>query len=201
MNIQKTIAACALVVTTFTAPVSAFAATPTPTPQPSVMKEKTATNSSADAQEEVTETKAEYTLPYPGILPDHPLYFLKKLRDQIMERLIADPIRKMEFYMLQADKSINTGVFLAAKQNESLTAEAVLRGKAFVSQAIESASALKAEGKEVPPYLIERFGNALAKYQEVLGQLISTATETQKANLQATSDALGALQESAAKLK
>ena len=46
-----------------------------------------------------TETTVKYELPYPGILPDNPLYFLKQIRDWIMERLITDPLKKIEFYM------------------------------------------------------------------------------------------------------
>ena len=46
----------------------------------------------------------EYVLPYPGILPTHPLYFLKIVRDRIIELLISDRVNKAEFYILQADK-------------------------------------------------------------------------------------------------
>jgi len=35
----------------------------------------------------------QYDLPYTGILPDNPLYFLKALRDNIYGMLITDPIK------------------------------------------------------------------------------------------------------------
>ncbi len=56
--------------------------------------------------------KVEYNLPYPGILPDHPLYFLKQLRDKILDFLITDPVKKAEFYILQADKRLSMGIAL-----------------------------------------------------------------------------------------
>ncbi|HSW97310.1 MAG TPA: hypothetical protein VLF89_05800, partial [Candidatus Saccharimonadales bacterium] len=33
----------------------------------------------------------QYDLPYPGLLPDNPLYSLKVLRDKIVEFFISDP--------------------------------------------------------------------------------------------------------------
>ena len=60
----------------------------------------------------VIEKKQEYLFPLPGILPDHPLYFPKQVRDGIMDRLIVDPLRKAEFLVLQADKRLNMGKVL-----------------------------------------------------------------------------------------
>ncbi len=62
-------------------------------------------------------TPINYTLPYPGILPDHPLYFLKSLRDLILTKLISNPVKKFEFDLLQADKKLNMAIFLKMKSN------------------------------------------------------------------------------------
>ncbi len=181
----------------FTTPVVAATATPKPT----VMMEKTATTTpTMEVQTEVM-TKVEYTLPYPGILPDHPLYFLKRLRDQILEKLIADPIRKIEFFMLQSDKGVNTGVFLAAKQNTELSGEAMLRAKTYFEQAVDLAASLKSQGKEVPAYLLERFTNAGAKYKEVLTDLASQAQDAQKTALLSLIAAFDKVQEKVTQLK
>ncbi len=45
---------------------------------------------------------SEYALPYPGILPDNVLYNLKVFRDKVFEFLIIDPVKKADFYLLQA---------------------------------------------------------------------------------------------------
>ena len=156
MNIRAITLAALLFVSSFSAPSPAFAkTTPTLTPTPTGMVEQ----------------KVDYTLPYPGILPDHPLYFLKRLRDQILERLSVDPIRKMEFYMLQTDKSVNTGLFLAAKQKGALAQESITRARQYMGQAVSIAATLKKEGKDVPAYLVERFIKAGAKYEEILNEL------------------------------
>lgn len=157
MNFQAFAIVTSIFVSSFvTHPVLAVPITPTP---------------SLSFQEATPPAKIEYTLPYPGILSDHPLYFLKRLRDQIMERLIADPVRKVEFYMLQADKNINMGIFFAAKQKETLSAEALLQGQKNFEYAVRAASEIKSQGKEVPSYLLERFASAAVKYEEVFTEL------------------------------
>ena len=67
-----------------------------------------------DAEEatETAKTSIDYALPYPGILPGHPLYSVKMLRDRVMGWFITDPLKKAEFYLLLADKRINAGQFL-----------------------------------------------------------------------------------------
>lgn len=191
MNIPMTVVSTSLVISSFLVAPPVFAAT-TPTAAPSVIMEETTT---------LVAEPVDYTLPYPGILPDHPLYFLKRLRDQILEKLIVDPIRKIEFYMLQSDKGVNTGIFLIAKQNETLALESMNRAKSYLEQAIVMATTLKTQGKDVPAYLVERFTKAGAKYEELLIELADKASETQKGNLLSLLESFRALQQQAESLK
>lgn len=46
-------------------------------------------------------------LPYPGMLSTHPLYFLKKIRDKILEQFITDPNKRMEYYLFESEKYMN----------------------------------------------------------------------------------------------
>jgi len=62
-------------------------------------------------------TMDNYELPYPGLLPDHPLYFLKMVRDKIIGFFISDPIKKAEFDVLQSDKRLSAGVYLINKKS------------------------------------------------------------------------------------
>src|SRR3989344_6985739 len=62
------------------------------------------------ATDSATDQVEEYTLPYPGILPDNLLYPIKVFRDRIVSFLISDPLKKAEFNLLQADKRLQAGV-------------------------------------------------------------------------------------------
>jgi hypothetical protein len=57
----------------------------------------------------------EYSLPYPGILPDNPLYFMKALRDKVVSFFISDPLKKAEFNLLMADVRLNAALYLFEK--------------------------------------------------------------------------------------
>lgn len=127
--------------------------------------------------------KSEYTLPYPGMLPDHPLYFLKRLRDTILEKLISDPMRKAEFYVLQSDKRLQMGVMLMNAGKGSLGESTISKGEKYMEQAVSGLSLYKKSGGTIPPYVIERLENATAKHLEVISDLVGGAGEMEKSGL------------------
>lgn len=144
---------------------------------------------------------ADYILPYPGILPDHPLYFLKRFRDFILDALIVDPVRKAEFYILQADKRLTMGVALADKGNTVLSEQVISRGEKYMQQAVSGLSIVKTSGKEIPGYVIDKLEQALGKHNDVITDLITKATDTQKSGLVESLQLIQKLQSEIQKLK
>ncbi len=139
------------------------------------------------------ENKSEYVLPYPGMLADNPLYFLKKLRDKILENLIADPVRKIEFYVLQSDKELSAGILLGAKDKQTLVVESFTHAGLYIEQAVKRASDMISQGKDVS-YIVDRLGNSLDKHEELLNDFVAKATEDQKANLKSDQELVNKLQ-------
>ncbi|MBI3385845.1 hypothetical protein HY031_02040 [Candidatus Gottesmanbacteria bacterium] len=123
-----------------------------------------------------TPTKVDYALPYPGILPDNPLYFLKAIRDRILDFLIVDPAKKAEFYVLQADKRLGMGAVLFEQGKAQLSEDTVSKGEKYLVQALGSAQSLKNSGKEIPGYLLDRLTKSAAKHEEILKELVAKAT-------------------------
>ncbi len=115
-----------------------------------------------------TPTIIEYMLPFPGILPIHPLYIFKNLRDRIIELLITDPISKSEFYILQADKKLNMGVSLAAMGKTTDARQAYAEALVSRTQAITLLEGFAQSGGSVPGHLVEKFTLSLVKHKEVL---------------------------------
>lgn len=149
-----------------------------PVPQAKLMTPKS-TEMSPDKPEVVVE-KSKYALPYPGILPDHPLYFLKNLRDVILDKLIADPVRRAEFNLLQADKKLQMGLGLLNKGNEKLGFDFLNKAEKHMETSIYGLVNYKASGKEVPGYMVERLVDALGKHLEVLQDFLINAKAEQK---------------------
>lgn len=113
----------------------------------------------------------EYVLPYPGMLPDNPLYFLKNVRDQIIELLISDPVRKAEFYLLQADKKLSMGITLSDKGKSEEAKEILVQAFSARKQAqIMLTDAVKT-GRAVPAFIVEKLILSLQKHKEVLSDL------------------------------
>lgn len=164
-------------------------------------KENVATSPTEKKDGMGMEEKVSYTLPYPGILPDHPLYFLKKIRDQILESLISDPVRKIEFYVLQSDKALNAGIFLGARDKQTLASEMFVKSGTSMENAVKAAASLKASGRELPGYVLERLNNSLAKHEETLTELGQKAVETQKANLMKVFELMKKLQQDVSSMK
>ena len=114
--------------------------------------------------EEVT---VNYTLPYPGMLPDHPLYFLKSIRDSIIGVLISDPLKKAEFHLLAADKQIASAQTLADKDKDELAQKSIEKAKANINLALVEIQKSRDQKKDYIP-LRDRIKSAALKHEEVL---------------------------------
>lgn len=125
--------------------------------------------------------KVDYQLPYPGILPDSPLYFIKAARDRIVKFLISDPLKKGEYNLLQADKRLNSGVYLfkKGKSKYELTQSTISKGENYFGQALEKAREAKRQGKDAAD-LLRRLKESSRKHQEVL-RTLRLSSELQRA--------------------
>lgn len=144
----------------------------------------------------------QYDLPYPGMLPDNPLYVLKQVRDWILDKLIVDPVRKTEFYILQGDKRLAMGIMLFADGKNVLAEQVISKGEKHMNNAVQTLLVLKGQGKDVPAYITDHVTKALAKHAELLTSEIAKTTEaTIKSGLTGSLDLVTKLQSELPKLK
>lgn len=146
-----------------------------------------------------TKEEINYTLPYPGILPDHPLYSLKTLRDRILELLIRDPLRKAEFYLLMADKRLNMGIYLTNKEKFSLAESTVAQGETYFLKGVDFLERINSSEKSaVLQTVLNKFRTADLKHKEAINNLkIKSPDNTKKGY----SDSLKSLDKIQEKLK
>lgn len=121
------------------------------------------------AQEQVftSSAKVEYTLPYPGLLPDSPFYILRTTRDRIVSFLISDPLKKAEFDLLQADKRLAAGIYLANKNKYTLANVTISKGENYFESALTKAAEAKGRGVAVDSVASSLYHSSL-KHQEVI---------------------------------
>ncbi len=120
-----------------------------------------------------SETKEiKYELPYPGLLPDSPLYFLRILRDRIVSFLISDPLKKSEFNLLQADKRLNAGIYLVnSSQNKdekiNLAISTISKAENYFHEALQKVKEAKSQGMDVSKILIKMKDSSKKHKQEL----------------------------------
>ena len=123
----------------------------------------------------------DYQLPYPGLMPDNPLYFLKAARDKIAGFLISDPLKKAGFDLLLADKRLNGALYLFNKKKIKLAQTSASKAENYFGLAIEKAKEAKKEGRDTAD-LLRRLKESSKKHQEVLQKLGETS-EAQRARV------------------
>lgn len=109
------------------------------------------TSSSSAQPTPIQLVNVNYDLPYPGLLPDNPLYLLKVMRDGIVGFFISDPLEKSKFDLLQADKRLNAGVYLTheSRVNEGLVVSTISKGENYFQEAIGQLSLAKMQGHDI----------------------------------------------------
>lgn len=111
--------------------------------------------------QEESEVIVEYTLPYPGLLPDHPLYLFKMLRDRTRLMMTSDTTEKFDLLLLYADKRIAAADALIKSGNLEVGVETAQKAEGYLTQAQQLVSTLNEERGE----LLYR---SSLKHQEIL---------------------------------
>lgn len=135
-----------------------------------------------DMQQAPQTATVDYSLPYPGLLPDNPLYFLKATRDRVVSFFIKDSMKKASFDLLQADKRVEAALLLSKKGSSQapLVVSTFSKGDNYFEEATQSIAKAKSEKKDVAS-LVGKMQTASKKYKEVLVS-ISSSLSSEKAS-------------------
>lgn len=127
----------------------------------------------------------DYSLPYPGILPDSPVYFLKVWRDQVMTWFISDPVQKSFYTLLLSDKRMAAGEALINSGKKVLGVATVVKANDYFLQAVDLAQSAKKAGKKTDD-LVAKLVVAGAKHDEILAVLSGKVSGKEGTDLQKT---------------
>lgn len=121
----------------------------------------------------------EYELPYPGILPNHPLYLLKAGRDRVLEVFTRNPMRKAELYLLFADKRINMARFIGTTDWD-LSEQTAGKAEKYLEKCEEAAKNAKKMGTDVDVSFTKRARMSAKTHRTILLNLQKHAPDTYK---------------------
>jgi hypothetical protein len=120
--------------------------------------------------------RIEYYLPYPGLLPDSPLYKVKALRDRISLWLTFGEEKKAKKELLYGDKRINAAIFLVKGGKDSLGVTTATKAEKYLESAVNRTIKEAKAGKDVKSLLSE-LDKACVKHLEVLQGLMEEVGE------------------------
>lgn len=125
----------------------------------------------------------DYDLPYPGLLPDHPLYLIKALRDRILLFVTHDRLKKVQLNLLFGDKRLVMGQLLWEKGSLDLSSSTFTKAEKYLLSASLGLVMLKKQNS-LPPGIADKVELAAKKHEEVILKLINiTSDEVRKQNL------------------
>jgi len=130
--------------------------------------------SPAFAQTPINPTPVDYDLPYPGILPDHPLYPLKELRDDLLYFFTSSPQKKAELNLLFADKKIGMFKSLLEKNKVELALDSVVESQSELLKAASLIPSLK-QKNILPVGLPDKISLAAKKHLQEMNIMRQTA--------------------------
>ena len=98
-----------------------------------------------------TKGSSDYQLPYPGMLPDNPLYFLKVIRDNLTSFFISKPLAKADFDLLQSDKDVAASYLLITREQGKgeLALQTFSQSQNYFSDAVTQARNAKKQGYSI----------------------------------------------------
>ena len=150
--------------------------------KPIVMEEEQRVIEEADEDEKLVTTdekkEVDYYLSYPGILPDHPLYWLKMIRDRVQLLLITNPLAKAEKLLLYADKRLGASWALIEGNKVDLGVTTLTKAEKYLERAILAGKQLGDGEKE--KQFKEKLNKAEMKHREVLLDLKGGMSEDYK---------------------
>lgn len=111
--------------------------------------------------------EVKYYLPYPGILPDSPLYRIKMVRDQVSLWMTFDPLKKAQKELLFADKRINAAVVLMDGGKKSLGVTTATKAEKYLGQSAQQVISVQKQGHDVKSQLLT-LRTASAKHAQIL---------------------------------
>jgi hypothetical protein len=112
-------------------------------------------------------TMVDYPLPYPGVLPGSPMYFLKEARDSIFETMTIDSLKKSNRYLSQADKRLATAIVIFERGD--IEGAELLISKSLISlnKSLDKAIETKKSGDNIYDILPKIKMSSLKQQQEI----------------------------------
>ncbi len=132
----------------------------------------------------IEEKEVIYQLPYPGLLPDHPLYIVKIMRDNILVFTTRDNFKKANLYLHLSDKNMSSALELANKGTEQLAIDQLIQAEDRFLRIPPLLKDIKEQGGSYSnDFMIELY-QSNAKHRQVITDVMEKTTQAEIDTLQ-----------------
>jgi len=127
-------------------------------------------------ESQVPSVDFEYNLPYPGILPDSPLWPLKAARDKVWLFLTPDPYKKSQLLLLFADKRIVAARILVDERKFEIGVTTATKAEKYLEEAVGWEEKARKKGADTGQ-LLEELAKADVVHWKILEEIHNKVQE------------------------
>ncbi len=122
----------------------------------------------------------EYYFPYPGrIQPDHPLWFLKAMRDKAWLLVTPKAERKAELNLLFANKRLVSSKMLFERNKPELAFSVLTKAEKYLESSLDEEEKARHNNVDTKSFLFQ-LSLASLKHMEVIGDIADIAPDDAK---------------------
>lgn len=126
-----------------------------------------------------------YQLPYPGMLPDSPLFKVKTLRDKILLYFTTDYYKKARLQLHLADKTLFAALKMAEKGNLPLAVHTAFKGEHYYTLMVSTIrNAVYYGQEELNNSFVDQAYKAFTAHQNLIDGMIARADGENKTQLE-----------------
>jgi hypothetical protein len=127
----------------------------------------------------INEQKVIYNLPYPGILPDNPLYIFKIIRDRAREITTRDYLKKADLYLLFSDKRAAMALALVDNGKDKLAVSTLSKAEKYFEKIPDILKTSKKQGVSPSSDAVNRLKLSNSKHREIAQDLLKKLPQGQ----------------------
>lgn len=133
--------------------------------------------------ENTEKIEIDYQLAYPGtVLPDHPLWIIKALRDRVWYTITTNSDKKAELNLLFADKRLSSAKILLERGKVELAVSTLTKAEKYLQKAWLIADTNNKAGAANTEF-IGRLARASLVHRLVIEEMVAAAPEDVKPTL------------------
>ena len=136
-----------------------------------------------DQNEILEDIFIDYYLPSPGpVLPDHPLWKLKALRDKLWLLITTNENRKAQLYLLFADKRLTSAKLLSVKGKYELSFTTLSKAEKYLAEASELETKMRNKGIDTLDFATTLI-KASFKHRQIIKQILLVAPNDARSDI------------------